>query len=150
MARTRLWIALLAAFFFLGTSAPHAQWVAAAHAVKNRIQQMTQKSGNGGYDVAIVLLEAAPHQVYDRTLKSLQAHPELTITKARQQNRENRVSQGRPGRRFPDFTLGEKLTQLIIASSISQNSDSSATALVVSAVLRVCKEVDSQMHFEPN
>jgi hypothetical protein len=45
-------------FVLLGASTSNGQWVAAAHDVKNRIQQLSQKSGDAGYDVAIVVLDA--------------------------------------------------------------------------------------------
>jgi len=82
MYRAKSCMVLMVALFVLpAISSVEAQWVMAAHAVKNRVQQMTQKSENGGYDVAIVLLEATPPAVYNKTLKSLQSHPEVTIKK---------------------------------------------------------------------
>ena len=70
MYRAKLCTVLMAALFVLpDISSVEAQWVMAAHAVKNRVQQMSQKSDTGGYDVAIVLLEAAPAAVYDKTVK---------------------------------------------------------------------------------
>jgi len=85
----------MAALFVLPEfSGVEAQWVMAAHAAKNRIQQMTQKSSSGGYDVAIVLLEAGPTAVYDKTLKSLQAHPEIKITKNDARNGRIEIEKG--------------------------------------------------------
>ena len=82
MYRAKPFMVFMVALFVLpGSSRVEAQWVAAAHAARNRVQQMTQKSENGGYDVAIVVLEAAPAAVYDKTVKSLKSHPEVTITK---------------------------------------------------------------------
>ena len=64
MYRAKSFMVLMVALFLLpGISSVKAQWVMAAHALKNRVQQMTQKSENGGYDVAIVVLEAAPAAV---------------------------------------------------------------------------------------
>jgi hypothetical protein len=98
MYRTKSWMLLVVALFVLPHfSSVDAQWVMAAHAAKNRIQQMKQKSGNGGYDVAIVLLEAAPNAVYDKTLKTLQTHPEIKITKNDSKNGRIEISKDTAG-----------------------------------------------------
>jgi len=150
MVRARSWMFLLTAFFVMpGISSVEAQWVMAARAAKNRVQQMTQKSGNGGYDVAIVLLEAAPVAVYEKTVKSLQSHPEITITKNDGKTGRIEIRKGQQVAGFQISPLGDKLTQLVIASSVSEGSDPSATSLVVDAVLRVCKEVDVKCTVEP-
>jgi len=150
MNRVRLCTVLMAALFVLpGISSVEAQWVAAAHAVKNRVQQMTQKSDTGGYDVAIVVLEAAPAAVYDKTLKSLQTHPEITITKNDGKAGRIEIRKGKQVAGFQISSLGEKLTQLVIASSVTEGGEPSATSLVVDAVLRVCNEVGVKCTVEP-
>jgi hypothetical protein len=120
----------------------------AARAAKNRIQQMTQKSGDGGYDVAIVLLEAAPAAVYGKTLKSLQAHPDVKITKNDSKNGRIEISKDKLVAGFQITALGDKLTQLVIASSVSEKGEPSTTSMVVESVLRVCKEVDVKCSVE--
>jgi hypothetical protein len=151
MYRAKSFMVLLVALFLLpGISNLKAQWVMAAHAVKNRVQQMTQKSENGGYDVAIVVLEAAPAAVYDKTVKSLQSHPEITITKNDGKTGRIEIKKGKQVAGFQISPLGEKLTQLVIAASVSEAGEPSATSLVVDAVLRVCKEVGVKCTVEPN
>ena len=151
MYRAKSFMVLMVALFVLaGISCVEAQWVAAAHAVKNRVQQMTQKSENGGYDVAIVVLEAAPAAVYDKTVKSLQSHPEITITKNDGKTGRIEIKKGKQVAGFQISPLGEKLTQLVIAASVSEGGEPSATSLVVDAVLRVCKEVGVKCTLEPN
>jgi putative lipoic acid-binding regulatory protein len=104
MYRTKSWMLLVIALSVLPHfSSVEAQWVMAAHAAKNRIQQMKQKSSNGGYDVAIVLLEAAPTAVYDKTLKTLQTHPDVKITKNDSKNGRIEIKQGSNGRRVSDY-----------------------------------------------
>jgi hypothetical protein len=134
----------------LGVSTLDGQWVAAAHAVKNRIQQLSQKSGDAGYDVAIVVLEAEPARVYDKTLKSLQAHPEITITKDDGKTGKIEFRKGQQIAGFQITALGDKLTQLVIAASAGVKGEPSPTSLVLDAVLRVCKEVDVKCTVEPN
>jgi len=151
MYRAKPFMVLMVALFVLaGISCVEAQWVAAAHAVKNRVQQMTQKSENGGYEVAIVVLEAAPAAVYDKTVKSLQSHPEITITKNDGKTGRIEFKKGKQVAGFQISPLGEKLTQLVIAASVSEGGEPSATSLVVDAVLRVCKEVGVKCTVEPN
>ena len=151
MRRTMPRVALIVALLlFPGVSSATAQWVMAARAAKNRIQQMTQKSGNGGYDVAIVVLEAAPAAVYDKTVKSLQAHPEISITKNDGKTGRIEIRKGQQAASFQISPLGEKLTQLVIASTVNDNASGSPTSLVLDAVLRVCKEVDVKCTVEPN
>jgi hypothetical protein len=150
MFRSKSCILLAIALFVLPQfSAVDAQWVLAARAAKNRIQQMTQKSGNGGYDVAIVLLEAAPAAVYNKTLTSLQAHPEIKITKNDSKNGRIEISKDKLVAGFQITALGDKLTQLVIASSVSDQAEQSPSSMVVEAVLRVCKEVDVKCTVEP-
>jgi hypothetical protein len=151
MYRPKSWAILLVALFVLpGISNVEAQWVMAARAVKNRVQQMTQKSDNGGYDVAMVLLEAAPAAVYDKTLKSLQAHPDVTITKNDGKTGRIEIRKGKQVCGFQISPMGEKLTQLVIAASVTDSADPHPTSMVVDAVLRVCKEVDVKCTVESN
>jgi hypothetical protein len=111
---------------------------------------MTQKSENGGYDVAIVVLEAAPAAVYDKILRSLQAHPEVKITKNDGKNGRIEIRKDKQVASFQISPLGEKLTQLVVASNVSQGEEASPTFMVVDSVLRVCKEVDVKCTVEPN
>ncbi len=151
MSRVRSSALVLLALFLAPHASPlHAQWVAAARAARNRVQHMTQKSAAGGYDVATVLLEAAPSAVYDKTLKSLQAHPEIKITKNDKTAGRIEISKGQLLAGFQITALGDKLTQLVIAASIVPDAAEGPTSLVVDSVLRVCKEVDVKCTVEQN
>jgi hypothetical protein len=148
MYRAKSWMALVVALLVVPQfCSVEAQWVMAARAAKNRIQQMTQKSPSGGYDVAMVLLEAAPAAVYDKTLTSLQAHPDIKITKKDSKNGRIEAEKGQQVVGFQITALGDKLTQLVIASNVTEKTPS-ATSTVVDAVLRVCKEVDVKCTLE--
>jgi len=132
MYQAKLCAVLIAALFVLpDISSVEAQWVMAARAVKNRVQQMSQKSETGGYDVAIVVLEAAPAAVYDGKAGRIE------------------IRKGKQVAGFQISPLGDKLTQLVIASSVSEGAEPSPTSLVVDAVLRVCKEVGVKCTVEP-
>jgi len=141
---------LVTLFLVLGVSTSEAQWVMAARAAKNRIERMTQKSGSGGYDVATVVLEAAPARVYDKAVKMLKAHPDITITKDDSKKGKIQFRKGQQVAGLQISPLGDNLTQLVIASSVGDATQTSATPLVLDAVLRVCKEVNVQCTVQPD
>jgi len=141
MQRRKAWATMFAGLLLLGIISVEAQWVMVARAASNRIQRMTQKSGSGGYDVATVVLAANSTGVYDAAIKALKAHLEITITK--QDSKKGRI-QFRKGDMVAGLqisSLGDKLTQLVIASSASDANAASGTPLVLDGVLRVCKEM---------
>jgi hypothetical protein len=141
--------ALIAAIFVMAaTTSSHAQWIMAAHAAKNHIERMTQKSNSGGYDVAIVMLEAPADRVYDKTLASLKEHPEVAVTKDNKRKGQIEFRKGDEVAGFNITPITDKLTQLIIASNVNDKAPD-ATPLVVNAVLRVCKEVNVVCTQEP-
>ncbi len=149
MYRPKSWMLLMAALFvFPQFFSMEAQWVMAARAVKNRVQRMTQKSSSGGYDVAIVFLEATPTAVYGKTLKSLQAHSDIKITENDAKNGRIKIEKGQQVVGFQINALGDKLTQLVIASNVSDKGQPSPTSMVVESVLRVCKEVNVKCTLE--
>ncbi len=118
-----------------------AQWVMVAKAVSGRVQQMSNRSQNGaGYDVATVVLEANADKVYQTAVKNLTAHTDLTITKQDPRRRIVEFAKGQQVASLQATPLGEKITQLVIASSLAAGQPDS-TSLVVEGVLRVCKEM---------
>lgn len=141
---------LLALFLWPSTSSVEAQWVLAARAAKNRVQQMTQKSENGGYDVAVVILEAPAPKVYEKTLKSLQARTDITITKHDEKAGRIEIKKGKQVAGFSISALNDDLTQFIIASSAAESSGESPKSMVVDSILRVCSEVNVKCTVEEN
>jgi hypothetical protein len=124
----------------IATSAS-AQWVMVARAVSGRVQQMSHKPANGtGYDVATVVLEAKADKVYATALSSLKTHPGITITKNNDQQRKIEFTNGQQYASLQATPLGEKITQLVIASTLTA-SEPSATSLVVQGVLKVCGDL---------
>ena len=152
MRQLRLWMPLTILILLLTASISYAQWVMAARAAKNHVQRMTQKSenGNAGYDMATVLLEAAPDKVYDKTIQALQAHPEVTITKNDKATGRIEFRRGHDVAGFQITALGEKLTQLIIASNVGETSAPNSKPLVLESVLRVCKEFNVECTVQPD
>jgi hypothetical protein len=151
MHQTRSWMFLMTIFLLLAASTAKAQWVMVAHAAKNHIQRMTQKSenGNAGYDMATMLLEATPDKVYDKTVQLLQTHPEITITKNDKNTGRIEFRRGHDVAGFQIASLGEKLTQLIIVSNVGETSKPGAKPLVLDSVLRICKEFNVECTVQP-
>jgi hypothetical protein len=132
--------ALIVVAMLLVTSAS-AQWVMVAKKVSGRVQQMSHKPASGdGYDVATVVLEAKADKVYATALSSLKAHPGITVTKSSEQQRKIDFTNGQQDASLQATPLGDKLTQLVIASNLTA-AQPSATSLVVQGVLKVCAEL---------
>jgi len=128
----------------------HAQWVAVARAVSGRIQQMQQKSANGqgGFDVATVVIEANAQKVYETALQRLQAHS--AQVKVIDQNARRRVvafTNGEQTASLQANPLGDKLTQLVVASTLDP-AQPSATSLVVRSIQNVCTELKVECTLE--
>src|SRR6516225_9939535 len=74
-------LACLAAALTSGAVGAQAQWVMVARAVAVRVQQMSERSKDGGgYDVATVVLEANADKVYEMVINNLSASTDVKIT----------------------------------------------------------------------
>ena len=142
--------AFVFALFLLLTTAVQAQWVLAAHAAKNQITRLTQRSGSGGFDVATVVIDADPSKVYDRTLERLKTHPELTITKEDKQMGIINIQKGQQVLSFQVNALGDKVTQMIVASGVGKSKEPDQTSAVVVAIIKVCTEFSITCTVQPN
>ena len=133
---------LIATAMLLTANGAQAQWVMVARAVSGRVQRMSNQSQNGsGYDVATVVLTANADKVYQTALNSLKTnHPEITINSHDAKTHEIKFSKGAQVASMQATPLGDKLTQLVIASSLGPQPD--ATSLVVQGVMKVCKEMN--------
>lgn len=142
---TRKWmLVLIAGAMMFTTMAAQAQWVMVAKAVSGQVQRMSNKSSNGmGYDVATVVLMANADKVYQTALTSLKTnHPEVTINSSDARKREIKFSKGEQIASIQATPLGDKLTQLVIASNLT-GMQPDATSVVVEGVMRVCKQMDA-------
>lgn len=140
----------IAPSLLLLASSSQAQWVAVAHAVSGRIQQMQQKNANGagGYDVATVVIEANAQTVYETAVKRLQAH--AAEVKVIEQNPRRRVvafSNGTQTASLQANPLSESITQLVVASTLDP-AQPSATSLVVKSIQQVCTELKVECTLE--
>lgn len=141
--RNQRLLLLSATMLILFTSVAQAQWVMVARAVSGQIQRMSNKSSNGsGYDVATVVLMANADKVYQTALTSLKTnHPELTITESDAKKREIKFSKGPQVASMQATPLGDKLTQLVVASNLT-GAQPDATSMVVEGVMKVCKQMN--------
>ena len=141
---TRRWmLVLIAGAMLFTTVAAQAQWVMVAKAVSGQVQRMSNKSSNGmGYDVATVVLMANADKVYQTALTSLKTnHPEVTINSSDAKKREIKFSKAEQIASIQATPLGDKLTQLVVASNLT-GMQPDATSVVVEGVMRVCKQMD--------
>jgi len=146
--RRKLAVACIAAALTIGAVGAQAQWVAVARAVSGRVHQMSDRSKDGsGFDVATVVLEANADKVYQTALKNLSARTDLKITGKDERRRIVQFTNGLQVASMQATALGDKLTQLVVASNLLPGQPSS-TSLVVQGVLKVCKEMDVECTLE--
>jgi hypothetical protein len=143
MNTTRNRIVLSLVLIVVASIAATAQWVAVARAVSGRIQQMQQKdaNGQGGFDVATVVIEAPAQKVYETAVQRVQAH--ASAVKLLEQNPRQRIvafTNGVQTASLQANPLGEKLTQLVVASTLDP-AQPSATSLVIKSIQNVCAEL---------
>jgi hypothetical protein len=130
-------------FLAIATLAAQAQWVAIARHVSGRIQQMSQANANGpgGYDVATVVIEAPAQKVYETAMQRLQAHAaQVKVINHDDRRREVAFTDGTQTASLQANILGDKLTQLVVASTLAP-SGPSAASLVVKSIQNVCTEL---------
>lgn len=145
-------VSSIAALIFLLATAviSEAQWVIVARAVSGRIQQMQQQNenGKGGYDVATVVIEAPAQKVYQTAVQRLQAHAnQVKVTKEDAKKRTVAFTDGTRTASLQANSLGDKLTQLVVASTLDP-AQPSATSLVVKSIQQVCTELKVECTLE--
>ena len=143
-------VAAVIAFLLTMTLASQAQWVAVARAVSGRIQQMQQKNANGpgGYDVATVVIEAPAQKVYETAIQRLQAHAaQVKVIEQNDKKREVAFTNGTQTASLQANSLGDKLTQLVVASTLDP-AEPSATSFVVRSIQNVCTELKVECTLE--
>ena len=120
-----------------------AQWLLLGRKVIGRIDSMvgtpdpTQPQAPR-YDIAVVTLDAPAERVYDTVIATVAEHPDYL-----QRNdaaRSIEVTNGKKSAGVHVISLGDKLTQLIIASVI-QPDETSPVPFALQNVLRICAKV---------
>jgi len=130
-----------------GAITVQAQWVMVARAVAGRVEQMSDRSKDGsGFDVATVVLEANADKVYQTAIKNLSARTDVTVTKQDAKKRMVQFTKGQQVASLQATPLGDKITQLVVASNLPPQMGSNST--VVDGVLKVCKEMNVECTLE--
>ena len=133
---------LVVVIVLLLASEVSAQWVFVARKALGRIERMTQpRTGDvPGYDVATVVIEGKADKVYGTALKAIEATQKLRIT--RQDSRERIIdfSDGTHAAGIKVSQVNDKVVHLLVAAVVMPDEDST-TSLVLSGVMRICKEV---------
>jgi hypothetical protein len=129
-----------------GTAAPaDTPWVMVGRKVVGRIEHMVQspdstKPQATRYDVAVVLLEAPAEKVYDTVIATVAEHPDYRYLTRNDVNRDVEVTNGSKSAGVHVVALGDKLSQLMIASVI-EPGEASPVPFAVRNVLRICEKM---------
>jgi len=150
MCPNRWSVAFVVTLFLLLTTSVQAQWVMAARAARNQINRMSQRSGSGGYDVATVVIDADPSKVYDKTVERLKTHPEVKITREDKQTGTIEIEKGKEVAGFQICALGDKVTQMVVASGVDKSREPDQTPMVVESIISVCTEFNVKCTVQPH
>ncbi len=137
-------VVLLGAGALLASSIAEAQWVMLARRAVGRVEQMSQQSpqANGAnYDAAAVMLEAPADKVYAAVLRGVGNAQGMRITREDAGERLVQFTNGNQIAGIKVSPLGDALSHMMI-SSAHTGSQPDAAALVMNAVLRVCKDMN--------
>lgn len=143
-SKSRRTIALAAVALTFVSTVAEAQWVLLARRAVGRVEQMSQKADqpNGpAYDTAAVMLDAPADKVYAAVVRGLHARPELRITR---EDPAAQIVQFTNGQQIAGINVtgvGDNLTHMMITSAHT-GPQPDAAALVLNAVLRVCKDMN--------
>lgn len=143
MKRRRV-VAMAAVALTLVSTIAEAQWVMLARRAVGRVEQMSQQAQqpNGpSYDTAAVMLEVPADKVYAAVLNNLRNRKDLRITR---EDASSQIVQFTNGQQIAGINvspIGESLTHMMITSAHT-GSQPDAAAMVLNAVLRVCKDMN--------
>ena len=137
-------IAIAAVALTCVSTIAEAQWVMLARRAVGRVEQMSQQSAqpNGAsYDTAAVMLEVPASKVYGAVVTGLRNRPEMRITR---EDAAAQIVQFTNGQQIVGINvspIGDNLTHMMITSAHT-GTQPDAAALVLNAVLRVCKDMN--------
>jgi hypothetical protein len=142
MVLSKRLIAWLAFGLALAPAAAHAQWVYVARKAVGKVESLTQKESTGapGYSVATVILAGDADKVFAVALRTVQASGKARLT---QQDAARRTLEFAADGQVTGLRVSQvdsKKVQILLASSAPPGG-SDAPPAVVSATLRVCKEM---------
>lgn len=126
-------------------AAAQTPWVLLARRAIGRVEQLTQPpdSGKPGADVASVLVEAPAARVYATALDVIHRNQAVTILGQDPAHFRLELAEGERRATLGVISLGDKLSQLIIAGT-TMPGEAPASSRVVATVLRICREMHKQ------
>jgi hypothetical protein len=137
-------VVLVASFCYVGVA--QAQWVflgRKAMGVVNRLVSPALEKQGQGYDMATVLLEADADKVYGTAIDLLKGNPNFRITHRDDSSRTVEFTDGNTLVGLKVSRLEDKVSQLLIGSTVTAGMASSAP-LVVNKVFQVCEKMGVQ------
>ena len=144
LTQRRRVIALAAVALTITSTIAEAQWVMLARRAVGRVEQMSQQAPqpNGpSYDTAAVMLEVPADKVYAAVLNNLRNRQDLRITREDPAAQIVQFTNGQQIAGINVSPIGESLTHMMITSAHT-GSQPDAAAMVLNAVLRVCKDMN--------
>ncbi len=148
MRKSRYLAILFLAAVLIGAHEANSQWVFVARKAIGRIERLTHDSKDTpGYDVATVVIEGSAEKVYETAIKSIKSAPNLVV---RRQDPVKCIIDFTDGSRSAGLKISQvndTLVQLLIAS-VSVPGQDSETSLVLSGVIRICKEMGVKYSIE--
>ena len=117
-------------------------WGLIAGRVVGRVKLLSQKPKDDqpGFDVATVILNADAERVYATTVSMLRRNQNLHVVAEDPRDRTVEFSNGKRSARITVTNLGNRLSQMLVASATVSGQESS-TLQIVEGILRVCQEM---------
>lgn len=137
-------VGVAAVVLTLVTTIAEAQWVMLARRAVGRVEQMSQQAptpAGASYDTAAVMLEVPADKVFAAVLANLRNRSDLRITREDAAAQIVQFTNGQQVAGINVSAIGEGLTHMMITSAHT-GSQPDAAALVLNAVLRVCRDMN--------
>ncbi len=122
-----------------------AQWLFLGRKVIGKVDSMVQSPDAAQpqaarYDIAVVTLDSPAQKVYDTVLATVAEHADYRFLTRNDAARSIEVTNGKKSAGAHVIALDDKLSQLIIASTI-QPGETSPVPFALQNVLRICAKV---------
>jgi len=138
-------LVIAGALVSLSAGMADAQWLFLGRKVIGKVDSMVQSPDAAQpqaarYDIAVVTLDAPAQKVYDTVLATVAEHADYRYLTRNDAARSIEVTNGKKSAGVHVIALDEKLSQLIIASTI-QPGETSPVPFALQNVLRICAKV---------
>jgi len=80
----------------------------------------------------------------------LKTHPELKITREDKRTGTIEFQKGKKVAGFQIYALGDKVTQMVVASGVSKSKKPDETSMVVESIMHVCAEFNVSCAVQPH